>query len=76
MGIYMKEDKKQYIMEKLRVMINRIKRVQENPIIIMFGNMNANNKSKITIIEKTLGLRTSKGNMNIMTRSERNYIDY
>ena len=56
-GVYMKEDKKEAIMEQLINTIHRINRKYTNPSIIVFGDFNTRGKWNIKHIEKKTKLK-------------------
>ena len=55
--VYMKEDKKEAIMEQLINTIHRINRKYTNPSIIVFGDFNTRGRWNIKHIEKKTKLK-------------------
>ena len=69
-GVYMKEEMKNAILEELRTLINRMRKKFSNPNIIVYGDFNNNQHWKIEKIEKTTKLKWSEQNRKLITREQ------
>ena len=69
-GVYMKEEMKNAILEELRTLINRMRKKFSNPNIIVYGDFNNNQHWKIEKIEKTTKLKWSDQNKKLITREQ------
>ena len=67
-GIYVKDSKREEIINQLWTLLNRIRIKHDESNIIVFGDMNTGNKMNIKLIEKKTGLKWSDENIRINTR--------
>ena len=68
-GVYLKEEIKEKILESLCKLIHRIRIKHLNPIITWYGDFNSNKKFNIETIEKKTELKAIKINKLTVTRT-------
>ena len=70
-GVYMKEDLKDKILEQLVKLLHRIDRKYKNPNIIIYGDFNINSHWTIKKIENKTNLKWATSNNSIITRTQK-----
>ena len=72
-GIYMKEDLKDKILEQLVKLLHRIERKYKYPNIIIYGDFNINSHWTIKKIENKTNLKWATSNSSIITTGNAEY---
>ena len=70
-GVYLKEDLKDKILEQLVKRLHRIDRKYKNPNIIIYGDFNTNSHWTIKKIENKTNLKWATSNNSIITRTQK-----
>ena len=70
-GVYMKEDIKQNILNQIVNLLKRIRRKNSNPNIILFEDCNTSQNWRIDMIEKVTNLKVPEDNKTWVTRSQK-----